>query len=567
MSGDGPMTQADDIELEQERVSEEPLLEAGTEVDGKYTIQRALGRGGTGTVYEARHATIGHRVALKIVNADRAQRPETLARFQTEAQICGAIRHPNVGQIYDVGTYEGKPYMVLELHEGQSMANVLSESLLPIPAILEIAMQVLSALAAVHDSGVVHRDVKPDNAMLVRALNGDIVVKLVDFGISKVITTDIRERTLTREGSILGSPDYMAPEQLRGHEVDARTDLYAVGVLLYEAVAGRPPFDAENLSDLMVAILRDPVVPPSELRTDCPPELDALILKALSRAPKERFQSAVEMARQLEQIQTVLRQRPASIAPELRKPMPRREQRPTRARRALQKPAEPDAAELEAAETLPAAASVEAVPPPEAPRPRRKLPLGLLLTVGGVLALAITSAVALRGADEKAQLSVAPPPPPAPVSATAAEAKPALPVEPAVAPVLAEVPPVVEEVAEAPPQEVDRRAKNKRDSRPKKAEGEAISASVDAPAAPTVREQLDAASSAFVLGQMPRAKELYQQILERAPSQPDAWRGLGLVCSRMGQNKDAERAFERYLELRPGAPDAERIREQLAKVR
>jgi serine/threonine-protein kinase len=493
------------------------------------------------------------------VNADRAQRPETLARFQREAQTCGAIRHPNVGQIYDVGTYEDKPYMVLELHEGQSMASVLAESLLPIPAILEIVMQVLSALAAVHDAGIVHRDVKPDNVMLVRALNGDIVVKLVDFGISKVIVTDIRERTLTREGSILGSPDYMAPEQLRGHEVDARTDLYAVGALLYEAVAGRTPFDAENLSDLMVAILRDPVIPPSELRTDCPVELDALISKALSRAPDDRFQSAVEMARQLEQIQGVLRQRPTSIAPELRKPTPRREERPTRARRALPKPAV-----LEAEATVAAAATVEAIAPAEA-RIHRKRPLGLVLAVGGAVALAITGAIALRNANEPAQPSAAATTG-APISGTAASAKPTPAVEPAVAPALAAAPVDAGAIARAPLQGGEHRGQSKREPRPKN-DLRDVAPTGTLPAAPNIREQLSAASSAFVLGQMPRAKELYQQILERAPSQPDAWRGLGLVCSRMGQYKDAERAFERYLQLRPDAPDAERIREQLAKVR
>jgi serine/threonine-protein kinase len=558
MSGNGPMTEADDIELDRERVSQEPLLESGTVVDGKYTIQRALGRGGTGTVYEARHATIGHRVALKIVNADRAQRPETLARFQSEAQICGAIRHPNVGQIYDVGTHDGKPYMVLELHEGQSLADVIDESILPIPAVLEITLQVLSALAAVHDAGIVHRDVKPDNAMLVRALNGDIVVKLVDFVISKVIVSDIRERTLTREGSILGSPDYMAPEQLRGHEVDARTDLYAVGVLLYEAVAGRPPFDAGNLSDLMAAILRDPVDPPSAVREDCPAELDALILKALSRAPDDRFQSAVEMARQLEQIRSTLRVKPTSLGPPQRKSIPRRDARTTRARRALPKATTPES-------TPPQSSSNTASAPALEVRARRsKRPLSMALALGGAASLALAAAVALHAERTEAPAAVVVTEPvPSPAATAVAPATPAEPVVAAAPPAAHGDSGAAAEAAAPPP---GRRARSKRDRSADEDQRGAV-AIEDAPAAPSVREQLDAASSAFVLGQMPRAKALYQQILERAPSQPDAWRGLGLVSSRMGQYKDAERAFERYLELRPDAPDAERIREQLAKVR
>lgn len=550
MSSDAPMTEADDIELEEEPVSAEPPLPNGVVVDGKYTILRSLGRGGTGTVYEAQHTMIGHRVALKIVNADRAQRPETLVRFQREAQICGSIRHPNVGQIYDVGTHDGKPYMVLELHEGQSLASVLAESVLPIPAIMEIALQVLSALAAVHDAGVVHRDVKPDNAMLVRALNGDIVVKLVDFGISKLVTVDIRERTLTREGSILGSPDYMAPEQLRGHEVDARTDLYGVGVLLYEAVTGATPFDAENLSDLMAAVLRDSVLPPRELRADCPAELEALILKALSREPHDRFQSAAEMMRQLEQIRATMHYAPGAGIAELRKPMPRRSDRVTRVARRSVAP--------QATDPPPAPAMLVDDGPkldePTLEPIKRKVPLGFLLGIGAVV-LAIVAAFAMRSEPRDAPKQLAPAvATPASTPAKAVQAEPVT----AAAPPAALVDAAVEDRAQSP--------KGKRDARPKRAEHE-LAVAAEAPSGPSVQEQLAEASSAFVLGQMPRAKALYQQILERAPAQPEAWRGLGLVSSRMGQHKDAERAFERYLELRPNAPDADRIREQLAKVR
>jgi serine/threonine-protein kinase len=535
------MTDADDIELEDEQ-SAEPLLESGTLV-GKYTIQRSLGRGGTGTVYEARHAAIGHRVALKIVNADRAKRPETLARFKREAEICGAIRHPNVGQIYDVGTHEGQPYMVLELHEGQSLADVLDESMLPLPALLEIMLQVLSALAAIHDAGVVHRDVKPGNVMLVRALTGEIVVKLVDFGISKLVTADIRDRTLTREGSILGSPDYMAPEQLRGQEVDARTDLYAAGVLLYEAVTGRTPFDAENLSDLMVAILRDPVAPPRELRDDCPPEIEALILKALSREPDERFQSAVEMARALELIRSSVRH---SLPPgpiEARKPLPPRSERVTRARRAMRDRASAPA---------PAAAPAHKEEPRRAPRSRRVA--GVVIALGAAVALAAFAALRSRQAEEAA-VPIATPKAPQPSAVTPA----AIEVAPVAVPlpnaaIDASIEPAVEVARATPNTKRDRRPKIDRDAPP-------------APASPSMREQLAAASAAFVRGQMPLAKTLYQDILTRTPSQPEAWRGLGLVANRMGQTKDAARAFERYLELRPNAPDAARIREQLDKLR
>ena len=560
------MTEADDIELGAE--PDEPTLPSGTVVDGKYTIQRLLGRGGTGTVYEAQHAVIGHRIALKIVNADRAQRPEPLARFQREAKICGTIRHPNVGQIYDVGTYDGKPYMVLELHEGQSLADVLAESILPVPAIIEITLQVLSALAAVHHAGVVHRDVKPDNVMLVRSLDGDIVVKLVDFGISKLITADIRERTLTREGSILGSPDYMSPEQLRGQEVDARTDLYAVGVLLYEAITGSAPFDAENLSDLMAAILRDPVLPPRELRDDCPEELNALILKAMSRPSDERFQSAAELARQLEQIRSALRMVPNVGMQLLRKPMPRREERATRARRMPRKVAETASAApapstaIEDDETIPTLR-------PTAVRGRGKLlwasALIVLLGVAGTLAFRDDEQVA---PPPGAAAALPAPPPPLPEAAAPEMAQTA----PAVAAALAPAPdaateaPSTNAVVTAAPATPRAARRAKRDRHVPADAPEPAPPTVE-PAGPSVQEQLAEASSAFVLGQVPRAKALYQQVLERSPSQPEAWRGLGLASSRMGQLNDAEVAFERYLKLRPNAPDAERVRDQLAKIR
>src|SRR5688500_10345413 len=191
----------------------EPALPAGFVIDGKYEIKRLLGSGGSGSVYEAEHVTIGHRVAIKVVHSRERRREDSLARFRREAKICGAIRHPHVGQIYDVGALEdGTPFMVMELHDGRSFGDVLHESILPIAAVIEVTRQLLAGLGAVHHAGAIHRDVKPDNAMIVRASSGDLVVKLVDFGISKVVRADIRERALTREDVIIGSPDYMAPE-------------------------------------------------------------------------------------------------------------------------------------------------------------------------------------------------------------------------------------------------------------------------------------------------------------------------------------------------------------------
>jgi serine/threonine-protein kinase len=548
-----------ELEEDPEQSSEEPALQSGAIIDGKYAIQRQLGRGGTGTVYEAVHVTVGHRVAVKIVNDDRAQRPETLARFEREAKICGTIRHPNIGQIYDVGTTDdGKPYMVLELHEGQSLADALDESLLPIPAILEIARQMLAGLTAVHHAGVVHRDIKPDNAMLVRTLEGDIVVKLVDFGISKVVRANIDERTLTREGSMLGSPDYMSPEQLRGQNVDLRTDIYSVGVLLYEGITGSTPFDADNLSDLMAAVLRDPVVPPRELRPDCSAELEALILKAMARDPDARFESAAEMARELELVRGSMRlSASASIAPPPRKILPRRADRATRARRMRQASAPPA---VEPAATEPAATESAAVVPPQdaaTTRPRARtfaLAALVLLTLSALAALLLSRSGSPR-TPEAVVVEVAPRANEPPARLTQPEPNDA----PASLPLQA--PSAVLDVRSDEPtaqQAATRAAKPKR--------GRSSPSSMEA-GNPSVKDLMEQATSAFVLGQMPRARALYQEVLARSPAHAEAFRGLGLVSSRMGQRSDAMRAFERYLELRPNAPDAARIREQLEKLR
>jgi len=528
------------IELdEDERDPDEPDLPAGTTIDGKYVILKRLGSGGTGKVYEAEHTVIGHHVALKIVSTERAKRPEMLARFQREARICGTIRHPNVGRIFDVGMYAGRPYMVLELHEGQSLADVLDESILPLPAIIEITLQVLSALGAVHDAGVVHRDVKPDNTMLTRTLNGDILVKVVDFGISKLITTDIRQRTLTREGSILGSPDYMAPEQLRGQEVDSRTDLYAVGVLLYEAVTGATPFDASNLSDLMVAILRDQVVAPRELRPECPPELDALIVKALSREPSSRFQSAADMARTLEQVRGALRYSPDPGIAGLRKPMPRREDRATRDRRAARKRSTAVASESTMTEET---FSVDL------PGRRYRTPI-LAAIAAALLTLIVRVALTHREATPSQAAGAADEP-----RASTARANEPKVLTAAVALAAASDANTARETSQ--PETIVEAAKPKRST--------PVRAAVES--APKNDDLLREASSAFVMGQMPRAKALYQQVLARSPNEPDAWRGLGLVSSRMGQSNDARQAFDRYLELRPNAPDSDRIRQQREKL-
>jgi len=317
------------------------------------------------------------------------------------------------------------------------------------------------------------------------------------------------------------------------------------------------------------------VLPPRELRDDCPEELNALILKAMLRPPDERFQSATEMARQLEQMRSALRIVPNVGMQILRKPMPRREDRATRARRMPRK-----VAESASAAPTPSTVTVdeETIPTLRPPAVRGR---GMLIWVSALIVIAllgVASTLALRKDEHaapplEAAAAVPAPPPPLPK----AEAPEIAPVAPVAAAAPAQEPesdastaaPRTSTVVTAPKTPRARRAKRDRQVQadaPLPA-ASAVEPASDEPAGPTVQEQLAEASSAFVLGQVPRAKALYQQILERSPSQPEAWRGLGLASSRMGLVNDAERAFERYLKLRPNAPDAERVRDQLAKIR
>ena len=192
----------EDLDLFEDSEQDEPesLLLIGSLVGGKYVIKRVLGSGGNGAVYEGEHSAIGHRVAIKVARLSQKERAHVLARFSREARICGSLRHPNVGQVYDVGMLDdGSPFMVMELQEGRSLAEVFDEMQLPIVALVDIARQVLAGLAAAHAAGVVHRDVKPDNVMIVRDVKGDVVVKLVDFGISKTLPRGWRSRHGRRE--------------------------------------------------------------------------------------------------------------------------------------------------------------------------------------------------------------------------------------------------------------------------------------------------------------------------------------------------------------------------------
>ncbi|MFW5741483.1 MAG: serine/threonine-protein kinase, partial [Myxococcota bacterium] len=242
----------------------------GRIIGEKYRVHSLIGEGGMGTVYEAEHLQIGRRVAIKVLNRAHLGRKEAVARFHQEARAAGAIGHPNICEIYDVGRLDdGSPYLVMERLHGKTLADRINiEGALPFEDVITILTQVLSALVAAHEKGIIHRDIKPENIFLAERVGCAPVVKILDFGISK--SADDSDLSLTRTGMVMGTPFYMAPEQARGEHIDHRVDIYACGVILYEALTGRRPFIASNYNALVVQVLSAQPRDPRELRPAIP---------------------------------------------------------------------------------------------------------------------------------------------------------------------------------------------------------------------------------------------------------------------------------------------------------
>jgi len=272
----------------------------GEVLDGKYRLLRLIGSGGMGGVYEAEHLEIGKHVAVKFLHVEYAKNPEAVRRFHQEARAAAAAGHAGIVDIYDIGkTSDGAPYLVMELLEGESLGGMLKrEKAISVALAVAIARGALSALAAAHKKGIVHRDIKPDNIFLEQTSSEGPSVKLLDFGVSKMSQLGVPSATV--EGTALGTPHYMAPEQARGElTLDARVDVYAMGVILYEMLAGTLPFDAPNYHALILRVIQDPPRPLSEHRPEVPQELAAVIEKALAKAPADRFASAEALAEAL----------------------------------------------------------------------------------------------------------------------------------------------------------------------------------------------------------------------------------------------------------------------------
>ena len=281
----------------------DPLLDAL--LLGRYQITRRIGQGGMGAVYEATHKLIGKRVAVKVLLDKYAQKSQVVARLEQEARLASSIGHENIIDITDFGqTGDGRTFVVMEFLEGESLGAALArEGRMDEQRAIDIGYQIASALAAAHQKGVIHRDVKPDNVFLLERRGKDYV-KVVDFGISKSIRpgegADSESPRLTQTGMVLGTPLYMSPEQARGdEELDHRIDIYALGVILYELVTGEVPFKGSNYLSIISQVINEEPTPPRDLRPELSSELESVIMKALSKNRGERYQTMEEIAEDL----------------------------------------------------------------------------------------------------------------------------------------------------------------------------------------------------------------------------------------------------------------------------
>jgi Tol biopolymer transport system component len=279
------------------------MLAAGTTL-GPYKILAPLGAGGMGEVYRAHDSRLGRDVAVKVLAPHLAATPEVRARFEREARTISQLNHPHICTLHDVGHHEGTDYLVMELLEGETLARRLEKGPLPVAEVLSLGGQIADALARAHRAGVVHRDLKPGNVMLTKA-----GAKLMDFGLARPARpapvagsepeSPTMSRPLTAEGTIVGTFQYMAPEQLEGKEADARSDLWALGCMLYEMATGKAAFEGQSQASLISAIMKDEPCSIMELAPLSPPALERLVRQCLAKDPDDRWQSAGDLAREL----------------------------------------------------------------------------------------------------------------------------------------------------------------------------------------------------------------------------------------------------------------------------
>ncbi len=315
-----------------------PMLKSGTRL-GRYEVGARLGAGGMGEVYLAHDTRLDRKVALKILPDEVAADPDRMRRFEQEARTASGLNHPNIITIYEIDQSGSTSFIATEFIEGATLRERLRAQPMPPGEVLDVAVQVAGALAAAHANGIVHRDIKPENLIL----RSDGIAKVLDFGLAKPTggespelldgETPTRAHVKTDSGLVMGTATYMSPEQARAQQVDARTDIFSLGIVLYELLTGRLPFEGSGIYEIMAAILSDREAPPlSRYSSDVPPELERIVAKALRKNREERYQNTKDLLLDLQSLRQRLefeRIQPASLTREddtvrFAEPTPRR---------------------------------------------------------------------------------------------------------------------------------------------------------------------------------------------------------------------------------------------------
>ena len=271
---------------------------------GPYEILAPLGAGGMGEVYRARDSRLGRDVALKVIPRESSRDSDRIRRFEQEARAAGALSHPNLCAVYDLGSYEGSPFVVMELLEGETLREIMQGGAITLRKALDYVAQAAEGLAAAHAKGIIHRDLKPENLFVTKAGG----VKVLDFGLAKLMGGEVSVSettspgTMTSPGAILGTTAYLSPEQIRGESVDARTDVFSLGIVLYEMLCGGRPFDGRTSADVMSAILGQDTPALAVVRPGAPPQLAWLLRRCLAKDPDRRFQTSLDVRNEVEDI-------------------------------------------------------------------------------------------------------------------------------------------------------------------------------------------------------------------------------------------------------------------------
>lgn len=566
----------------------DPLV--GQLVGARYRVVRELGSGGMAVVYEGEHEDLGRRVAIKVIKHELvAHAPDAVDRFLQEARTASRLQHPSVVDVFDLGRLDdGRPFMVMPLLKGMDLERMLRERGPRPPAeVAKLLAGPAAALDAMHAQGIVHRDIKLENLFLERHDDGHEAVRLMDFGLAAMAGHGSR---MTRDGMVLGTPHYMAPEVARGNKAKAAADIYGLATLAYELMAGALPFDDDEPVRLMATkLVQDAPLLSSHVASS--PELDAIFVDALARDPERRPKTCGALIERLVQATTKKRLGTAEADALFDGPSPverRGEERPVTG--------------LSGA--VGTEAELTSEDPPEEPMDAAGRPpvrsRGPLIAIVVVLLVAIGGGAfwMMRGGSTVASAEVPTPTAPIPETSSSADtpSEPATATEPTVAtePV-AVAEPVAEPIAPSepiePPGRRPRPNARSTESAPEAATVATTSAMASAmtssvtgatmtEAVPTPTESAmtsdDAlaraqelnreAQSLALRGLLPTAIEKYREATLLAPRYPVPWRGLGIAHERLRQNAEAKRAFERYLQLAPNAADAAVIRERAAAL-